>query len=168
MADELRILHECVPRVGTRHPEFSARLQALLTACDRLGAVVPPPLPCGIHRDFYPSQVLVDGDRLWLLDFDLYCAGDPGLDIGNFIAHLTEESLRTTGHPDTWRDREAALENRFVALAGEAVRPAVHAYTLLTLVRHVYLSTLFPDRQRLTGQLLALCETRLAAAGFPT
>src|SRR5437773_3836244 len=32
---------------------------------------------------------------VWLLDFDLYCQGDPALDIGNFVGHLTEQSLRT-------------------------------------------------------------------------
>lgn len=45
--------------------------------------------------------------------------------------------------------------------AGEPVRPAVRAYTLLTLARHVYLSTLFPERQPFTARLLELCEERL-------
>ena len=34
---------------------------------------------------------------LWLIDFDLYCLGDPGLDAGNFIGHVTEQALRQYG-----------------------------------------------------------------------
>jgi aminoglycoside phosphotransferase (APT) family kinase protein len=162
MADELRILHECLPRVSALRPEFAARIARLLAACDRLAAGVPVPHPCGIHRDFYPAQVIVDGARLWLLDFDLYCAGDPGLDAGNFIAHVTEESLRLRGDAGALRGVESVLEEHFVELAGPTVRPAVRAYTTLTLARHVYLSTQFPQRSAFTGALLNLCEQRLA------
>ncbi len=163
MADELRILHECLPKAATARPEFAARLARILVACDRLGATVPAPKVCGIHRDFYPAQVIVKGRRLCLIDFDLYCQGDPGLDVGNFIGHLTEESLRITGDAATWRDREQAMEERFVELSGEGVRASVRAYTTLTLVRHIYLSTLFPERAPFTERFLELCEQRLGA-----
>src|SRR2546428_4337248 len=99
------------------------------------------------NRDFYPDHALLDGERLYLLDFDLYCEGDPALDAGNCVAHITEQSVRTRGDPDALADREAALEDRFVELAGEPARQAVRAYALLTLARHVYLSTQFADRQ---------------------
>ncbi len=161
MADELRILHESVPRVATLRPELGPRLERILKACDRLGTSVPAPKPCGIHRDFYPGQVLVDGPQLWLIDFDLYCRGDPGLDAGNFIGHLTEESLRTLGNAAAWRDREQAMEERFVELSGQAVRASVRAYATLTLVRHIYLSTQFEERTAWTERLVELCEERL-------
>jgi len=161
MADELRILQECTSRVATLQPKLGPRLGRILKACERLGARVPAPKPCGIHRDFYAAQVLVDGPRLWLVDFDLYCHGDPGLDVGNFIGHLTEESLRTFGDAAAWRDREQAMEERFVELSGEAVRPSVRAYTTLTLVRHIYLSTQFAERMAWTERLVELCEQRL-------
>ena len=41
-----------------------------------------------IHRDFYYSQLLVAGNRLTLIDFDLLALGDPALDVANFTAHL--------------------------------------------------------------------------------
>src|SRR5205085_7694996 len=58
MADELRILHECLAKVLEIKPAWKIRIEHLLTACDRLGASVPEPHPCGIHRDFYPAQVI--------------------------------------------------------------------------------------------------------------
>jgi Phosphotransferase enzyme family len=161
MADELRILREHLSRLAQAKPQWAERLERLLDASQRLGAATPEPTPCGIHRDFYPDQVLVDGPRLYLIDFDLYCEGDPGLDIGNFLGHLTEHSLRTLGEPGGLVELERAMEERFVELAGEASRAAVWSYATLTLVRHVYLSTLFPERRPLTGPLLDLCEERL-------
>jgi len=161
MADELRILHEHLPRVAEGRPEWNRRIARLLGACDRLGTALPPPRSCGIHRDFYPAQVLVNDDRLYLLDFDLYCQGDPALDVGNFLGHLVEMSLRLRDDPGALLDREQAMEERFVELAGPGTRPAVRAYTTLTLVRHVYLSTQFPERVPFTEALLELCEQRL-------
>jgi aminoglycoside phosphotransferase (APT) family kinase protein len=174
VADELRILHERLDALAAQWPDLGKgrgghRLGRLLAACDRLAATIPAPEPCGIHRDFYPHQVLVadeggkgGGERLYLLDFDLYSHGDPALDIGNCIGHITEQAVRTRGDPRALADCEAALEDRFVALTGEQTRPAVRAYALLTLARHVSLSAQRVDRQSVTARLLELCEERLA------
>ncbi|HET9493642.1 MAG TPA: phosphotransferase [Chloroflexia bacterium] len=161
MADELRILRERLPLVAADRPEWAGRIARLLDKCDRLGASVPRVAPTGIHRDFYADNVLVDGPRLYLLDLDLYCHGDPGLDIGNFLAHIKEYSLRAWGDPDRLSSVEQALEERFVELSGEGVRASVRAYTTLALVRHIHLSTLFERRRHTTGALLELCEERL-------
>ena len=161
MADELRILHQCLPVAAQARPGLAGRIGRILAACERLGASVPAPKACGIHRDFYPAQVIVDGARLHLIDFDLYCQGDPALDVGNFIGHLTEESLRTRGDARALQPQEDAMEECFVALAGEATLPAVRAYATLTLARHIYLSTQFPERAAWTGRMVELCEERL-------
>jgi Ser/Thr protein kinase RdoA (MazF antagonist) len=161
MADELRILHERLPLVAQIKPQWTGRLEKLLEACNQLGAATPTPNFRGIHRDFYPDQVIVDGERLYFLDFDLYCQGDPGLDIGNFLGHLKEQSLRTLGDSEALADRETALTEQFVQLSGETTEVAISAYTMLTLVRHVYLSTQFSERRQFTEALLELCEQRL-------
>ncbi len=161
MADELRILRQCLRSVADVEPAWAGRLERLFDACAALGAATPEAVPCGIHRDFYADQVIVDGSRLWLIDFDLYCAGDPALDAGNFLGHITEQALRTLGDPAALADREEALEERFVELSGEQARAAVRAYATLTLVRHVYLSTRLAERRPWTARLLELCEERL-------
>ncbi len=160
--DELTILHDRLAAVAEQQPAWTPRLLRLLRACERLAATITPAAQQSIHRDFYADQVLVDADRLWLVDLDLYCFGDPGLDIGNFIAHITEWSLRVLGTPDALADCEARLEERFVALAGEALRPSIHAYCTFTLVRHIFLSTQWRERRAFTAALLDLCEQRLA------
>ena len=160
MTHELQILYERLPLVLQYYPQWEKRLEQVLNACSRLGAATPEPKLRGIHRDFYPDQVLVNDSRLYLLDLDLYCQGDPALDIGNFIGHITENSLRTLGSPDALAEREQAMVESFVRLQGEEIRPAVQSYATLTLVRHIYLSTQFPDRRPFTESLLELCEQR--------
>lgn len=168
MADELAILRVRIADAARAHPRLAGRMGRVLEACVRLGASVAAPEPRGIHRDFYPDQVLVDGDRLYLLDFDLFCEGDPALDAGNFAGHLTEQALRTLGDPGALDDRETAFEERFMELAGLRSPAGVRAYAALTLARHISISTQIPERRSLTEPLLALCEERLGAAGAPT
>lgn len=160
MDDELRILHQRLSEVAIIEPEFRSRLVRILESCDILAASTPSPRICGIHRDFYPDQVIVDGPRLYLIDFDMYCEGDEGLDIGNFLGHMKELGMRTRGNPNAFEALEEAMEERFIALAGEEIRISIQAYTTLTLVRHIYLSTQFPDRQCFTETLIELCERR--------
>jgi len=161
MDDELRILHERLALVAQSKPEWGKRLEKVLAACRRLGASVAKARETGIHRDFYPAQVVVDGTNLYLLDLDWFSRGDPALDIGNFAGHLTEQSLRSYGNPLALADREMALIERFAELSPEVPLTSVQAYATLTLVRHIYLSTQFPERNALTSSLLSLCEERL-------
>src|SRR5207249_3710258 len=160
MADELEMLRTHLSTVAPQGSRWAGRIARLVDAADRLGAAIPEPTPRGIHRDFYADQVIVDDGRLFLLDFDLYCEGDPALDIGNFLGHVTEQSLRTLGDPEALVDQERAMEERFVELSGVAPA-AVRAYATLTLVRHIYLSTLFAERRPFTQSLIELCEARL-------
>ena len=166
IADELQILRDRISIVAEMFPEQQKRLAKILDACDRLGASIPEVTPQGIHRDFYPDQIIVDRNCLYLLDMDLYCQGDPSLDIGNFIGHIIEQSLRTSGKISTLADREAALTKEFLRLSSTATRSAVESYTTLTLVRHIYLSTQFSARQPFTNSLIELCEQRLDLAGY--
>ena len=159
--DELQILARCLGDVARAHPELAPSIDRLVETCGRVAVMLPEPAWCGSHRDFYSDQVLVDGNRLFLIDFDLYCEADPGLDVGNFLGHVTEQSLRLFGRADALAHVERSLENRFVALAGEHVRWPVRVYAALTIARHVYLSTRVPGRAHITRALLALAHERL-------
>ncbi|MEM7065183.1 MAG: phosphotransferase [Cyanobacteria bacterium P01_B01_bin.77] len=175
LRDEISILHTDLTKVNQQYPHWQSRIEQILVACDALVShrfshrsdrTKKSPL-VGIHRDFYSDQVLVDGDRLWLVDLDLYCQGHPALDIGNFIAHITEQSLRQTGNPAAMADREAALRDTFIdtcsnsCLSAESWHHEIEMYTILTLVRHIYISTRIATRNHCTEAILALCETRL-------
>ncbi len=164
MRDELRILHERLPLLTESYPQWTHRLEKILDACDRIGATVTAVEPTCIHRDFYPDQVLVSGDWLYLIDFDLFCLGDPALDAGNFLGHVTEQSLRNLGNPAALAAWENAFVEHFVDLNGDNLRHNIQVYKILTLARHIYISTLFPERRLFTEQLINLCERQLARA----
>jgi len=161
VATELRVLHERLSLIAMERPQWRNRLGRLIDACRQLSKSLPEVSPVPAHRDFYPDQVIVDGDHLYLIDFDLSAFADPGLDAGNFLAHVTEQSLRESGNATTLIEVERELEGRFVEASGEHVRPSVRAYVMLTLVRHIYISTLFADRRPFTEAILELCEQRL-------
>jgi aminoglycoside phosphotransferase (APT) family kinase protein len=170
LEDELRILHERLPVVALAYPHWTDRLNRLLERCTTLAVALPPADSTGIHRDFYPDQVLIADEsdpitspsRLYLLDLDLYCAGDPALDIGNFIAHLTEHSLRTLGHANGYLAQEATFVDGACRLNPSLHPEAIAAYQTLALVRHIAISHQMPSRQAITPHLLDLCEQRLA------
>jgi Ser/Thr protein kinase RdoA (MazF antagonist) len=160
--DELRILREQLDLVSESLPRLSKRIQKLYEGCVDLARQIPANTETLIHRDFYQDQVFATSDRLYLLDLDLCCLGHPALDAGNFLAHLTEQSLRLFGTPDGLRHCELAFENRFVEKNSESIRKAVHGYALLSLARHISLSRKFPERTHLTEKIVDLCETKLA------
>jgi thiamine kinase-like enzyme len=164
-ADEMCILRSRLPLVLQHYPQWQARTEQVLQASASLAQTLPSVATTGIHRDFYPDQVIVSGKRLYLLDLDLYCQGDPALDIGNFVAHLSEYSLRQHGHPNAFVNQEMAMIEAFCQLNETThCRAIIDIYKTLTLVRHIYISTLHPERQATTLPLLHLCETRLGLA----
>ena len=98
LADELRGLDDYTARLAETRPADMPLIEtlraALLAWADRLPeteTAVP------LHRDFYYSQVLFDGPRLQLIDFDLMAVGDPAVDVANFTAHLAYLGLEQFG-----------------------------------------------------------------------
>jgi len=56
-----------------------------------------PPAPDTLvptHRDLNPSQVVVDAGAVRLIDFDEATMAPAGLDVGNFLAHLTKDVVQ--------------------------------------------------------------------------
>ncbi|MCL6753523.1 phosphotransferase [Nostoc sp. CCCryo 231-06] len=161
MSDELRILNERIPLVMQQYPEWKKPLEKILAASNHLGENTPELKHCGIHRDFYPDQVIINGSRLYLIDLDLYCEGNPAIDIGNFIAHIKEYSLRILGNSEALHDWETALTERFLQLTSDKFKTPIESYITLTLVRHIHISTQFLERRPFTKALLNLCGQRL-------
>jgi len=162
--NEVELLHDRFGLVAVLRPNLQSRLDFLLEGIERLAATMPAGRTAAIHRDFYHDQVIIDGNRFYLLDFDLYCEGDPALDLGNFIAHLQESSVRRNGNSLEFQQQQQTLIDRYVELCRVDLRARIEIYTLFTLARHIYISTQFSARTPFTNALLDLCESRLLAA----
>lgn len=76
-----RTLAAVCPQAGKRALRLGVTLAARLAESTTASAP--------IHGDFYDDQVLVSDAGAVLLDFDSAGLGNPLLDVGNFLAHLT-------------------------------------------------------------------------------
>ena len=163
VVDELRVLENRLFQVEAGFPHLAPRVRSVREGSRALAASLGKRPSAGIHRDFYPDQLVVGSPMLTIVDFDLYCEGDPAVDVGNFLAHLTEFSLRTWGDPMRLRACEDAMLDEYMFVAGEEHESAIRAYETLTLARHISLSTELPGRYEFTEVLLTLTEERLFA-----
>ncbi len=72
--------------------------------------------------------------------------------------------MRQFGDANALRSVEDSFRQRFLELSGEFLLPNVHLYELLSLARHIHISTLFEKRRHLTETILGVCEERLLQA----
>jgi thiamine kinase-like enzyme len=161
LQDELVILERQLLQVAHSQQHWRDQIQNIIAACYSLQETAPLAKFTGIHRDFYHDQLLINEDKLYLLDLDLYCLGDPALDIGNFVAHIEEQCLRVFGNPSAFDTITEAIINRYCQLAKHNLRDAIAMYTTLSIARHIAISQRIRERNRFTNSIISLCETRL-------
>ncbi len=164
VADELAILEKAFARARQARPDLHAEIAEIEAACAVAASVLPGFSTTLIHRDYYPDQLLVDGPRVVILDLDLAGAGDPHLDAGNFLAHLTEHGLRHHDEGDALAACERVFQETWLELQPGADRGALETWRTLALARHIGLSTQLPGRAHTTNALVQLCQSRLALA----
>jgi aminoglycoside phosphotransferase (APT) family kinase protein len=135
VAEALAHLHvarvEGLPPLAKRNKEGAvlAAARTIATVCPpagplalRVGATLAARLaeflkaPAPVHGDFYDDQVLVSDGGVVLLDFDAAGLGNPLLDVGNFLAHLTAR------YGDRFRD---LFLEAYAALRPEAAEDVV-------------------------------------------
>lgn len=167
LADELTVLGESFARAAAQLPAETQRLSNLLAACRAAAATLPPGPTTGIHRDWYPDQVLIDGETTWILDLDLYARGDPAIDLGNFLAHLTELSIRRHGAPCALLPYEAAFLDGYAAAGGRSNASRIAVVKALALARLVAVSLRIPDRHAATDDILCAAEKEISASAMP-
>lgn len=117
-------LHDTVPVAGLRERSLGNELQKIEENSEVLQLHVPQSVRKQVgetasllrelvenwtqsrlamtHRDFYPGNVLWDGARIRVIDFDWLSMGDPVLDVGCFLAQLEKLSQRATGRWDAY------------------------------------------------------------------
>jgi len=119
----------------------------VLRSLDDIVSRTPPQPPVLAHGSFAPSQLMVDGSRTSLLDFDKLCQAEPAFDLGRFLAPLRltlkkhsntstdglalhfVETYRAAGGPRTSKERIAAYE------IASLVRMAAHSWLQLKAAR---------------------------------
>ncbi len=93
--DELDMLADWVALTSALRPDLSEKLEwAYAQVSDQFARLSAGPLQL-VHRDFYCKQLIHDGNKTFLIDFDTLCMADPAIDIANYLAH--EQLSQLTG-----------------------------------------------------------------------
>jgi len=119
-------------------PGTAAMVEPLLTELHSAVPHLDSTEPAPVHGDMAAGQFLWTGDRLVLLDWDMFGYADPAYDAGHFIAQLERRCvLDRTLPPEADRWPRCLREAYLAAMPGVSPRN-VSFYCALTLVRKTY------------------------------
>lgn len=138
MFEDTRILHAlridpCFTYLAGVHPDAGRMINEQV---ERLLNVKL----CLVHGDYTPKNMLIDGDRLVLLDYEIAHWGNPALDSGFVLAHLMLKAI----HSPQWAVRyvqagrtlwEAYSREFPLASDGETEAATAHIVPHLMLAR---------------------------------
>lgn len=112
-------------------PELADEVHALVGAW-RYGFVAAASTGDGlVHGDFYHGQVLADGEKIGLIDFDRSYRGDPVADVANFCAHVKCQEVE--GQLSGGDRIVADFVEAYQSVAGPIDPEALRLYTFLGL-----------------------------------
>ena len=150
-------------RLRRRWPETTVLIDPLVVAIQDAATLLDPAEPAPVHGDLAAGQFLWTGDRLVLLDLDMFGYADPAYDAGHFLAQLERRCLwdRTLpAHADDW---VACFRDAYLTAMPQVSPRNVSFYQGLTLVRKIY--TVYrkqtPDWAQLAPQLAARARAAL-------
>jgi hypothetical protein len=152
--DEIRGLIAKFMVAGELFPQLMNGFSRAIEELERHSGNVDGAPSALIHRDFYDKQVLYATDRVTLLDCDGATMGDPALDYGNFMAHLTLRMRQTPEHAALIEAARQGFAESYGANDDEFLARACW-WKSSALTRLASLYSLRPRWRRLTPALLA-------------
>jgi hypothetical protein len=169
LEDELARLRAELAPVRRLTPQLGERLTRWLDQQEPAAAATDPLPLCQSHGDFTYTQLIFDGPRSGLVDFDTFCQAEPALDLGHFLAYLRFAEAKARGTtPAAPGELVQRLADRFIsaytAAGGEPaalerapvyeglslVRQAAHAWQNLKGARLQHVVTVLAERVPLT------------------
>ena len=159
LQDEIEILEKGLSLCRKR-PRWKSDLQRLYGACRTLIESLPAHPATGIHRDFYPAQVLCTGKQIGFVDCDLLAMGHPAIDVANFVAHLRETALRKYENPDATEHHEKAFEEGYRSVL-PLEETSFRVLRLASLARHISICNRIPERKPFRKPMLDYCLNQL-------
>jgi hypothetical protein len=137
MQDELDELDGLLALMEPISSQLAAALRTRLDAVTAAAGATEP-MPCAlVHGDFTPSQLLRDGDRCGLVDFDGVAQAEPALDLGQYVAYLRLAAAKAgaAAAADGLVDGFVAAYAAGTDLDAVALRARVQVYACVSLLR---------------------------------
>ena len=135
------LVAEARARYGRLHhcwPETSQIIEPLLATLEGALSLLDPADPAPVHGDLAAGQFLWAGERLVLLDLDMFGYTDPAYDVGHMLAQLERRCLchpALMAHADHW---VACFRDAYLAEMPQVSPCNVAFYRGLTLVWKIY------------------------------
>jgi len=111
---------------GQRHPDLREKFR---DEAVRLAATKETL----VHGDFSPKNMLIDGERLVLLDCEVAWFGDPAFDVAFLLNHLFLKELHVAARPGRPPDLVAAFLAAYGQAYAKADRPLLEARVAVLL-----------------------------------
>lgn len=132
--DDAEAVISAAAGVGALVPELSSMVTRLgLALARRLDAGSIDMTPC--HGDFSPDQVIIRASDIAFIDFDRSGVGDPATDLGQFVATLELDALRSRAGAGPLEARTATLLDGYRSAGGRAASERVVLHVAASLVR---------------------------------
>ncbi len=152
-------------RLRVRWPETKPVVEPVMAAVRDAVAGLDPAERAPVHGDLAAGQLLWTGDRLVLLDLDMFGVADPASDAGHFLGQLERRCLTDAtlpAHAARWVD---CFRETYLAAMPRVSPRNVSFYHGLTLVRKIYTVCRreAPDAPRLVPLLAAQARAALEA-----
>jgi aminoglycoside phosphotransferase (APT) family kinase protein len=164
--DELAALRRSLVEIQRVSPLLAAEIEPRI---ERLSAKAArsEALPLRFnHGDFTHGQVLIDGERVGLIDFDSVCQAEPALDIGQFLTYLRLAGTKSKLSPEATEAALNELAERFIGAYLDAVdgysgdaallRARVALYRKVSMLRRIGRSWLKFKANRIAGAIEVL------------
>jgi len=125
-------VRDLIARLLVPVPELAGVAEPLLARLESLAGTNPPDPSVPTHGTFNPEQVLIDGQKIGLIDFDDFCMAEPALDVGLFRAAIKDIGMNAL---------DASLaHNREIRLARLAQLDTIGEVFLAEYERHAPIS----------------------------
>lgn len=118
MFDQVARVKSGAERIRSIRPDLALDVDRLIEAMLHGDEEEPRP----IHGDLTLGHVLLDGERVGLIDFDLLAAGDPLRDVTTFAIHLAKTRSRVKKGRDPAGETMRAFIDEYLVHAPEAWR----------------------------------------------
>jgi aminoglycoside phosphotransferase (APT) family kinase protein len=160
-------LHEAGEFLASARPDLADDVSAMVASIADGLAGAPSMM---IHGDLKPDHILIDGDRVALVDFDLLARADPVIDVAHLVAFLGKPRERSRSRREETADFAQEFVDEYFAAMPESWRARLPLYHAMTSIHKAAgLSRRGgAERQHLVAEVLREGQAYLVGAGDGT
>ena len=154
---QMQEVGKSIAAIAGMFPERGSRVQGLGERLEAAAAELGPGVLTPVHASFKFSHIFVTEHGVAFIDFDSANLGDPGYDLGRFIAHIYKLQINRRIEAST---AEAAIANFCDAYNNMAATPMLKQRIDWFTGSHLVASELYKSVKRIDPELLdRLLET---------